>query len=116
MIILGMEDLKVRLERATINMSRIFTERDCNSIFQYLCQEDREKFAKKSMELSLEKKRLDLERERCNDILGRYQKLVDLGVELDVDTKVEIRRDVLRQVKITPRGPPRTWLNGYPVN
>lgn len=127
-----MEDLKLRLERATDNMSRIFRERDCNpdAIFQYLGEEARQEFARKMMEYYLEKKRLELQRERCDDILGRYRSLVDLGVELDVRSKIEIRQYVSRlsrqhqiqgnSIRSTPRSAPRsaprTWLNGCPVN
>ena len=90
-----MEDLAVRLENATVNMSRILAERKGDiGILRYLKPEDREFVARKTMEQHLERERLELQRLRCNDMLGRYQILVDLGVELDVVTKTEIRQYV----------------------
>lgn len=91
----NMEDLAVRLENATVNMSRILAERKGDmGILRYLKPEDREFVARKTMEQHLERERMELQRLRCNDMLGRYQILVDLGVELDVVTKTEIRQYV----------------------
>jgi len=92
-----MEDLAKRLEKATLTMNRIFSERKTDvSIFRYLGDRDREFSARKMMELHFEKERLHLERQRCNDMLGRYQVLVNLGVELDACMKIEIRQYVSR--------------------
>ena len=92
-----MEDLAARLEKATVNMSRILSERKSDvSIFRYLGDKDREFSARKMMELHFEKEYLDVQRQRCNDMLGRYQVLVNLGVELDMSMKIEIRQYVSR--------------------
>lgn len=92
-----MEDLARRFENATVNMNRILSEKKNDvGIFRYLGDKDREFSARKMMELHFEKEYLDAQRQRCNDMLGRYKLLVDLGVELDVCMKNEIRQYVSR--------------------
>lgn len=132
-----MEDLAFRLERATVNVGRLLAKRKepsnesaidmSTGIFQYLNSEDREVFAKNMVEQYLEKKKLELQRERFADILEWCKALVDLGVELDVRTKNEIRSVVSRltrqgqglgevptsYIKSSPRPIPK-WLNGLP--
>lgn len=92
-----MEELAARLENATVNMSRVLSEKKNDvGIFRYLGDKDREFSARKMMELHFEKEYLDVQRQRCNDMLGRYKVLVDLGVELDMCMKIEIRQYVSR--------------------
>lgn len=92
-----MDDLAKRLEKITVNMSHILAERkgDVN-IFRYLGDKDREIAARKMMEIYFEREKIELQRQIFNSILGRYKILVDLGVELDVCTKIEIRQYVSR--------------------
>lgn len=93
----NMEDLTARMENATVNMSRIFSEKKGDvGIFRYLGDKDREFSARKLMELHFDKEYLEVQRQRCNDMLGRYQVLVNLGVELDMCMKIEIRQYVSR--------------------
>lgn len=90
-----MEHLAERLENATAKMSRILAERNGGPrIFEYLNPADQEFVAKKTMEQHFEREQLQLQRQRCDDMLSRYQVLVELGIDLDVVTKNEIRQYV----------------------
>lgn len=121
-----MEDLTLRMERANVSVGRLLAKRKEPEIFQYLDDEGRKELTKNIVEKYLEKKNLELQRERCADILGWYKALVDLGVELDVGAKNEMRSflsHLIRQHlnigenfsgRTTSKQSTVKWLNGIP--
>ena len=62
--------------------------------FRFLDNTDRKVVAKEVVELSLERERQTLKRSRCEDMVGRYVSLRDIGVELDPRTMIELRDNV----------------------
>ena len=69
--------------------------------FRFLDTGDRQVVAKEVVELTLERERQALQsqeqaikRQRCDDMMGRYKTLMDIGVVLDDRTKIEIRDNV----------------------
>lgn len=62
--------------------------------FRFLDDSQRQVVAKEVVELSLERERQVLKRQKAEDLVGRYTLLRDIKVELDDRTKVEIRDNV----------------------
>lgn len=62
--------------------------------FCFLDTGERRVVAKEVVEMNLEQERLVIKKRRCEDMIGRYKTLLDIGVELDGRTKIEIRDNV----------------------
>ena len=106
----NMDDLKLRLENATVDVARLLGERsesvEMPAGFQYLGTVDREVFAKKTIELDLEKKKLDLQEQQLGLMIRQFKAVA------------EIRQYVYREASgkdtkwISGR---QRWLYGIPV-
>lgn len=67
--------------------------------FRFLDDSQRQVVAKEVVELTLQRERQDLKRQRVEDLVGRYRFLREIGVELDPRTLIEIRDNVSLRTK-----------------
>lgn len=113
-----MDDLNVRLENATLQVTRLLGERsesvempvEMPAEFRYLGAEDREVLAKKTIELDLEKKKLDLQEQQLGLMIRQFKAVVK--IRQYVDRHQESSKARTKKVTWTAR---QRWLNGRPV-
>ena len=115
-----MDDLNKRLGDATTRVAHLLAERT-PALTQDLSAADREVFAKEMIELELRQKQTDVEEKELSLVIRRYKALVELGVELDVVTKIELRqyvssktRQLIKDKKVN-KDTCTGWLNGRPI-
>lgn len=91
------EQLRAALESNTTKRptpTEIETHQGMPMGFRYLDTTDRQAVAKQVVKHELERQQQALKRQRCDDMFGKYQGLVNLKVELDDRTKIELRNNV----------------------
>lgn len=106
-----MDDINRRLENANVQVARLLGERSGSAEmptgFQFLGTIDREVFAKKTIELDLEKKKLDLQEQQLSLMIRQFKAVAEIRSS-------KVRNDDTKKVGwMSGR---QRWLNGRPVD